>query len=510
MAYLFDNVMNQLNDKEQSQSNIFQPQAGAQQQPGQGGAQQPPATTSQGGESIGSNQAANPNAGSSAAPQQRTSQSVTGAGAGTAFQKNLGKQQSPADFGALGQKVQATQDKLQNEANSYVNNYKTKDYGVGGDVTTKAADGDAENYSKLANFFGQGKAEAVGAFAPKTDTNVRDVQDIKSDSGIKNLLRRKNDASYTGGEAGFDLGLLRKDQNFNQGRDKVVAADDNLQKTKKNLTDATTGATKSAQDALDTTYTTQKQAAQAALRDYQSKLASTNDQERQAESSARQNMSQGDKDSYTNAEMQKVLDKVKGVDSYKDLRDYLGPVTGGEFLSEGRKGQDLTSRDFVDDQEAGKFNRVMDLLGDTGQRYTAGRVDPRLNFNSGAYESKLIGDASRKKTDSDYQKKQQTIALQQEHDGKLKNLHEAVQTLAGQLQDNKNRMENHSPGTLAVGGNPMAAQMMTDVEDKLIKMDPTYKRKYAEARGTAVATDSSRSFIRPSTFNPDNPYAIAI
>lgn len=389
MAYVFQNLNSALNDddeQQQSQSNIFDPTAG---QVGQGMADQQPGaqkTTTE-----GEIQGGGGSGGVQTSEGKPAEQMATG---NAALAKNKPKtmpkfaEQAKSEIETAGQN-------LQNEANQYVQGYASKDYSVGQGDLDKAISGDETAAGNVRSRL-SGQAERAKGFDTTGDYDVDDIYRMQTDAGVDSLLRRESGPEYSNGEAAFDRMLLNRTPEFNLLRSSLKGQQEALTHQ---LDDYRTSKTDEAQKALDTNYGKAQEGIKSYLGGQSDSLMKAQEAERDAENAARAQLrSSGGDAAYRDAQQKAALEALRkqytGQDPYGMLGylDQAGVDPSQYYAVSG----DLDTNAFIDEGEAKRFNSIMGLLG-KGDSWSAGKgAGDRQGFNADAYQQAVIQSAQGK------------------------------------------------------------------------------------------------------------------
>jgi len=390
MAYAFNNIMGALGLTDNN--DIFN---GEGNEVGNGGPQGPSAglqSSSEGDLSGGG--------GSSAVPPGQVAAPVQKGSAGKIMQKNQGKAQAPTNLGAMTTRISDASAGLQGEANAYMSGvvkpFEKTNEEINSSVANFAQTGD----QGLMNAYSQ-RPQALQGIKLNTDTNVRDVDLLKNDSGIKELFRRRGDAEYSQGEAALDSALLKGDQGFQLERDGVLNSYKAMIEEKNRI--GGDSFREEAQTAQTGAYDSWRGRTGEALQGYADNLQSVNEGEERAfdDSIAAAELSRrGTTEAKAKAAMEEIAKNNPELAGYLDLGDFMKFYNGNTT-----DGSSTQWRDFVDDNESLQFNNIMGLLGkggDTG--FTRGQgvgktADSVLNsgFNANDYQNSIRDAASLKR-----------------------------------------------------------------------------------------------------------------
>lgn len=308
-----------------------------------------------------------------------------------AIAANAGKTKAPQAIANISDQLRERQTRLQDEANNYVSGEKAKQsYNLGEDALDAAASGDSEKTAATRAFLGKKDINPVSEFAPSA-VAVDDVDLLRTDAGLKNLVQRGMGPSYSSGMAAFDLQNLRRNQNFNdlikmlQGSQDALSKDAEGYKTTKR---------KEVEDYGRSALTR----GQTAARDYLASRASAIDAANLAEAKAANERLAAERQSGVADAEKKVL-----ADSKQRVREAIlqadprserfidaaaSSLSPRDFL---RLRDDYSANDFVDTNEAKTFNQIMSLLGKGDTRQAAVNVAPDYTFDDQGLDSKLLG-----------------------------------------------------------------------------------------------------------------------
>lgn len=382
MAYSFDNVLGILGKKPQENADIFGnsgTQAG--QNPGNAPA---PRTNSESDLGPAGSDVANAKNNAATDPSDVSSSA--------AYRSNIGKTAAPANMAALKSGVEAKDKALTDEANSYVANstlkYRNADsadpnaYGLSGrdadllhgaiDKNYKAGpsgdqplpyDTGAKPREDLGYWqtVASGQVDTVNPF--KSTMNLLDptIENLGTDAGVQNLLRRNNGPTYNKGDAAFDQALLNEDQGFQQNRQDTLERYGALQKRGGEIGDKTTAAGQQAVNAAQSAY----------LGDLKSKLGgfanqfTTEAQQREkdieAQALARQREIMGSAGGFAANEARNL-----GGVSADPLAQYYtaeGLSDPSQYIKSTFDPNAQDYKSYLSDDDAMRFNNVMGLLG---------------------------------------------------------------------------------------------------------------------------------------------------
>jgi hypothetical protein len=363
MAYAYDRTMQALGLTGQDQ----------QGQQDQGGSVQ----LSQ--ESVGQSSGAGQSAGSPAQQQAQQPQASTGA-RGRVMARNVAKAKAPTDLGKVQSGIGQARQNLQNEANAYVQRaddpYEMSAEQVQGNIQAYAkGQQKPSDMSWLTNY--QSAPGMVEDFKPETSTDIKDVDLLKNDAGIRELFRRGQDPEGTIGEAALDASLIRRNQPFQMQRDEALRS---YQQLKNEEADLTRGDLRQqAQEKRNKAATSYKDlvakelgTARTRLDELAAQREKTFDEQLAAAEQARQGQymqdlqsyldemaSSGRYDPYTSEQLRKAL----GAGSLYDP----GALDPTQFYQSGKTAADTDVNQFYTGDEASQWNVLSSLLGQPGQ-----------------------------------------------------------------------------------------------------------------------------------------------
>jgi hypothetical protein len=373
MAYAFSRVNQALGgDAEQENQDIFGGAGQPQQQGVQG--QDAAGTTPQGVTKTSTVGAV----GGGIAPSSeiKAPQEAAAGGAGAAS-KILAKNEStaPAQIKGLESKLSGASANLQKEANDYVTSAKNTNYNVGGgDVNELIAGGNTEGAQRASRLLSGTQAPQAERFVPKAQTRFQEVEDLGTEAGISNMLRRQAGARATTGELGIESALLRRDPRFQQTRSQLISKGAQLGAERNRLLgEGAEGVTSQAQAAQAANYKKAQEALRGDLRGARSGIDAEIAAKVAAENEARRAMA------------------AQGLESNQAYRDALAAAKAQYGEAEdptqfARFGGDVTAADLYDEPSASRYSRISALLGEPGEVRLAGKgAGERLGFDLAGY-----------------------------------------------------------------------------------------------------------------------------
>lgn len=389
MAYAFKAIRDALGQDQQQKTNIFSPTGtdqGTEDAAQMGGAMQPKTSTE--GEGLmggGTGQGESGDKTGASVAQQSSSRQ--------ALEKSAGKTQTPALIAKTQQGLSDADKAVQGEADSYVQNAKNTNYGVNDDQITRYVNGNEEGApGAVAALRGRAAADRADPFRIKQDLSFNDVDQIQSDPGLEQVLRREGGQAYTAGMGAFDLAALKRSPGFDQIRGSLKQQKEDLLKRTGSLS---ADKTAEAQAALDANLKTAKEGLSSGLGQRQKDLMAAQDEEAKAANAA----ALAGRGQYS-ADRAKTLrqDFADQTGDQARLDEYL--LNSGIDPSQFYSGTDATGADMIDQGEAGQFNRIMSALGKT-DTYAAGRGGPKQGFDDQGYYNAVYGDATGRRDQRD-------------------------------------------------------------------------------------------------------------
>jgi hypothetical protein len=367
MAYVFQNIMGQLGqDKDQqSQTNIFAEGQGSQD-------------PSQGGEGASPGQQ----------PKTSTEGDLSGAGGGTgtaaeglpndirkqdsrALKRNIGKVSTPDFTNRIKNDLTTADQKLQQEADSYMSTAKTDadGYKLDDAALDKAVAGDMDAQTRIKSGITAEKRDYED-FIPQTKTEYEDVTNLGSSQGLNALLGKEARGQLSGREIAFDRSVLERSPEF-------IAIREALQGQQSALSEKAGGykenKTTEAQKLIDESIKGAKDFATTGLQTRDKTLREMNQSEADAINAERKKMRES-------GVPQEAIDRILGIkgqlaaefDDTMRLDDLINSsdVDASKFLT---FADDVGMNDMVDENEAIRFNNIMMLLGNGGQSVIAGK-----------------------------------------------------------------------------------------------------------------------------------------
>jgi hypothetical protein len=385
MAYAFSAVDDLLDPAQQDKQNIFNQGAQAPQQGSQdNGAPSPNVKTTTEGEISGGSQSSTTPA---AQKPSQTSFDTTKADQ-AAYQANAGKTKQPKVFSSIEGQIQQRNQDLQNEANQYVQSQKAnQNYALKNQDLEKAIGGDAQTSEATRNLLNRQNIDQVNAFTPK-DTSIRDASLLSTDAGLKELIGRGKSPSYTQGMAAFDLQSLRRAPGF----DKLVGM---IQKEQTDLNKNAQELSSQKQKEVEDFGKSQLDAAQKSVRDYLTGQSGAIDAANEQEAAAYNALLDKYRREGVGAEESSALKAAREA-AAANLGQYdkRSAAMIGDVAVDPRQYLNVRENagrdEFVDQNEAARFNSIMDLLGGADVRAAAGPQQQAFEFDRSALENALV------------------------------------------------------------------------------------------------------------------------
>lgn len=347
-------------------------------------------------------------AGQSSAGQPQTQAQQPGASAGArgrVMAKNAQKAKAPTDMGRIASGIGQARQNIQQEANAYVqaadDPYEVSQEDVKKNVAgyAQGQQGDQSWLTKL-----QSAPGLVSDIDLKTDTNIKDVDLLGSDAGIREMFRRGQDPEGTIGEAALDTALLRRNEGFNQARDQALRDYQALQQEKQKVQQESRG---KAQEARQSGAERYKKMVGEELQSYKQGLE---EQARQKEAAFDQQLAalEASRRSQMQQQAEDAIRQMRESGQYREEGQFFNPEqylsAGGDlsqFYTPGMTAEQTSYLDFYDPEQAGQFERIMGLLGG-GETRTAGRLAGQSaeqalggGFNVEAFKNQALASATK-------------------------------------------------------------------------------------------------------------------
>jgi hypothetical protein len=412
MSYVFSQINSALKGEEDPKkvsTNIFAPEE-SQGTNVQGGGDQPQAKTNTEG-TIGSSGQGSGTASSEAKPaSQAPAQSQTADA--RLMQRN--KVKAAPGFATRAQdEIGAAEAGLQDEANKYVQTASAQNYGVANEDLDKAIGGDEAAATSARNLF-SGSAGQAESFVPKTDYNIEDINDMQTDAGVENILRRESGPQYSSGEAAFDRSLLGRSNEFNQLRSLLKGKQDSLSKMADEYS-GPEGKRKEVQKTLDDRYKTAQDTARGYLETKDDEVLAAIQKRAAEENAARAALREAGGGQYLTEQQSQSLKEL--ADANPELAAEImkgGGITARDYYSTGADIAD--SRDIATDAEFKRYSAILGLLGrGSGDLAGAGiGAGDRESFKGQDYKDAVMKSimSSREKAALEAQQVEQQAAIE--------------------------------------------------------------------------------------------------
>ncbi len=235
MAYAYNSIDELLNNQEQQKQNIFGSSQGGNAPQGQDGGVK---TSTEGDVGSGGGGSSTPQGQNNNSNTVTDEQSQTTEAGKAAVKANTGKTAQPKVFNDIQSQIEANNQKLQDQANSYVSTQKTKqNYAIDNSNIDKAISGDSDQNSKVRSLLNRQTIDNVEAFDPG-DVSVKDSSLVNTNAGLQQLVSRGQGPQYTQGMGAFDLQTLRRTPEFENIISMIRGNEANLEKTARDYTAA--------------------------------------------------------------------------------------------------------------------------------------------------------------------------------------------------------------------------------------------------------------------------------
>lgn len=314
-----------------------------------------------------------------------------------AIRANVGKTTQPKVFSDIQGQLEEKSKNLQEEANNYVSQGKaSQNYQIGQENLNKAISGDKGQSDSVRNLLGRQAVNPVSAFQ-SPDVEVRDANLVNTGAGLRELISRGQGPNYTRGMAAFDEQSIRKNPEFSNLMKMIQNRQGELRKQSSEL-----GASK--QREVQDYGAQQLAAAQKQARDYLGQEASSIDAANAAEAAvANQRLAQMRREGVGRVGEQAFDQAYQG--AFADLQqadpraakqleqsNFMGLAQYDPRTYATVRG-DYGGTDFVDAQEAARFNSIMGLLGGGSTRQQSLPLGSEVNVDVDALKNALISGA---------------------------------------------------------------------------------------------------------------------
>lgn len=399
MAYAFDQTMGilGLTDPEQQQSNT---------------------TLSSDEGAVGSSAQSNV---SPQAPKQPVNQPTAG-GKNAIMQRNVSKAKAPADLGKMQSNIQTAREGIKNEANSYIqaadDAYEMDDKTIRSNIQSFAKGQQPSDKQQWLQYF-QSAPNLVKDIDLKTDTNVKDLDLLRNDAGIRELFRRQQDPEGTLGEAALDTALLRKNADFGIARDATVQDYDNLQNERKTIERESRQKAQDLANVGADAYKGRVRSVALDMADDYDALAAQREAAFDAELAAAEEARRAGIGGQASAaiEAMKASGAYTDPSQFWDISDFLNANDdASQYYTAGKTGADTNASQFYTGDEASEWNNIMSLIGQSGETRAGGDLAGTSaanylggGFNADAFKQKAIERATFDR-DAQIAREQQAVA----------------------------------------------------------------------------------------------------
>lgn len=388
MAYTFNNIDNMLQGQ-QSGSNIFAQGQGQGQQDSGG---------SSGGQSAGSGTktttegtlgSGGPSASSSQPQQQATPKVNTGQ---AILDRAKNTQQDTGFSSNLAQNVKGAQAKLEDEANAYTTNQRAKaQTSLDTADLDRAASGDQYNYQKVSNLLHGGASPKADEFNSGIASGFSDLDALKTRGGLQDYLQKRGGATYNAGQSALDSLLISKDKNYQSNLQDALQARGQLQSRQQELQSG--GLRNQIQSFLDTSGQQAKGSAEGYLSKTEKDLANQLSARAQQYNLNRQ-QEQRIAQENLGSRRDKLVEQLK--QQHPEMGTYINSAAQGvdpnKYYKAGEGAYNL--QNVAEADEAGKYNRILDLLGKGGQGINAkSGLGDAYTFNEGGLMNDILNSA---------------------------------------------------------------------------------------------------------------------
>ena len=385
MAYTFDRINSLFNRPQESNTNVI-----GGKKPGAYGELK----SDTGGDVSGSNAGGSTVAGGESAVPQNTM-----ANTGAAIKRNVARAQTPQAVTNIGRDLTSADTSLNKEASDYGSSYANQNYAVPTEDIDAAVQGSPDAVSRVSNRFNQKSYGDVKAFAPQTNYNVPDAAMLGTEGGIKNLMARESGGRYSPGEGAFDVGLLKRNTDFN-------LISDQLQKQQRGLVtkaaDLKNTATADAQRVANEKYAAATGQLEGTLQTRAGEVLAPAKTLAETTNKTRGALRKAPDQAFIDAQKASALE-LAGQDfglNQNPAAAFLGQ-TGLDANRYYDVAGDVGYRDVLNEDQVGQFNRIQKILG-TGQGETVGAgVGADQRFNVEGYRKDATAKALGLKTKDD-------------------------------------------------------------------------------------------------------------
>lgn len=334
---------------------------------------------------------------------QQSASDPTPADQSRIFSANQGKTSTPGGVYGIRDQIAKNEQALQDKANQYTQDYKTQyDFYQTPQTIEKAIGGDKDAYTQTSQLLNRQMVDPVeNRLEGIQDLYVQDMDLLENRAGLQQLASKGKDPRYSQGMSAFDVMLMQRDPAFTGLINEIQAENKALESQLETRPDELR------QQAAD--YGAEAlERAQTGTESYLSAAQRNLEAQNQAEADAYNEMLKRiDRDKITYDAGQEAYDQV-----YKDIMQTYGD-RGERFITRERGNFDPMDfatfdeggyghRDFVDADEAARFNSIMGLLGSGGEAYTeAAGPGERYSFDTTGLQNTLFDRARAGREEAD-------------------------------------------------------------------------------------------------------------
>lgn len=397
MAYTFNAINNMLGqENDNGKQNIFnQGSSGGGDQSSGGGSQGSQAVEKDvGGGALGSQNQ------TSAQPTQQQAK-PKGNSAQAIMQK---AQKSNMDTSKFTQGIQSNiaenQKNLENQASSFVQNQAARArQGVDSGTVRAAAGGDADAYGRVETTLRAPNTQAEN-FQFGGNTRFQDLDNMSTQGGLQQTLSKKGPAMYNQGQAALDSMLISKDKNYQKNLLEAKKQRDALRSRQQELEGGSMQ--QAAQAQINAQEARAREQALAELAAYRGEIESGVDRRMGNYFNLLEQAKQR-----SGGELSAMEQDLRGEIARENAA--LGDFVGGANVNEG----DFASfnspfrarEEFYTPESAQNYNRILDLLGEGGTRYSGVQdFGSYSNYNREGMKAALLEQARKAKEADDMRK----------------------------------------------------------------------------------------------------------
>lgn len=397
MAYVFNKTLNSLGAQDQNKTDIFGGQGLVGNEAQGAGATQTAPDVKQSVEgaltpSKASSVSATPGVKDVKSPQTAV------------VARNIGKQQAPQALGQASQDISQASQALEQEAQSYLDRPTTQRQTYTTQDVSRASQEGGDEWNRIMGALNAGPAQ-VEAFKPETDTNIESASKLATDAGVREVMREEAGPQYTSGMGHFDQMLLNQNPGARAELQAVQRGQNELAHRARALGgtegEAATMRQQQEQDALEGYQRGLRGAMGMASSQIQNQAAQEAADYRRMQDYMRGNTAGVSAEDAARYEQQKNDIINQGMkQAYQQARGQLSDAEQ-EYLKQGMRNVDanqflqfnpMAASQFIDQDEAGQYNRIMAALGKGDTLQAGAEVDP-VNFALDPYVQNLVSQA---------------------------------------------------------------------------------------------------------------------